>query len=299
MDKKAFLKINDVVKVVGIVGENNLEKATWEGDDVIRGSLNVIVDLKVANEDVTLNVPVNFFVKKHTNAGTVNVAYTNLETAYNDIRSAAVVGKENATCVAINNGRIFMNEYYNKNGNLVSFPKVNASFINIIDRSKMKPEASFKVIMVVGNERLDEVDADGIETGRYLLKGVVEQWGGKYDIVPFVVTNPNAIEYIREHWEPNSTIEANGRLNFTVTTREVTKEAAFGEPTVETYTNTISELVITAGYPPIDEDDGRHMDLAEVSAGLKARTADLEEKKKKASEKDGTQKKTEYTNLGF
>ena len=98
--------------------ESNTEPASV-ASDIIRKLLS------------TLDIPVYMFASKYTNAGKLNPAYENIEqvmTSYVSI--AAAGGKAGADKVRITNGNIRMNEYWNQQGQFVSFPRVNASFIS-------------------------------------------------------------------------------------------------------------------------------------------------------------------------
>ena len=291
--------INEV-KVEGILSENGLVIGTYSKDnvekEVIRGEIKVKVVQEINGKETPLEVSVNYFVPKITSKGKPSQAYTSLLEAYNKMKSIASVGEEEATRVSIPKARLVMNEFYDKRGELVSQPRINGSFCNIIDKAKCKPEATFKVSMYVGKDCKDEVDAEGELTGRYLLKGAIAQWGGRLDIVPFVVANPNAIDYIKDNWAPNQTVNATGRLNFGVISEDVAVQSDFGETLIEPRTRQVRELIITGGSNPMDGDFA--MNPEAIQEALKERTARLEELKKKAAEKE-PEVKGNYSNLGF
>ena len=66
-----------------------------------------------------------------------------------------------------------------------------------------------------------ELDRDGVETNKYKILGMIPQYGGRVDVVPFFAYNPGVIDAVSQYWEQGCTVRAAGRLNFTSETREV------------------------------------------------------------------------------
>ena len=103
--------------------------------------------------------------------------------------------------------------------------------------------------------------------------------------------------------DPN-TVKATGKLNFTSETKEVEVKVDFGEPTVETRTYSISELVITGGSStPLDGEFA--IDYDDVKVALEDRKNRLAESKEKAANR-GTSGKApaaapakKFSDLGF
>lgn len=283
--------INEVT-IVGIVSENGLEKSTYSKNgaqvNCIRGDIKIRVRqaLEKGGNEVELEIPVSFFASEVTNSGTVNVAYTSLLDFMSKVKSIAQVGEEGASWVRIagkTGGRLEMNEYY-KNDVLVSFPRVSGSFVNIITpNADTKMEAKFSVSMYVGTCK-DEVDSENIETGRYIVNGVLVKWDGSADVMSFIVTNPQAIEYMKSNWETGSTVNASGKLNFSTTTKVEEIETAFGEPEYRTKTMRVSELIITSGSPALEGDFAFPDDVIEEAA--KKRTDRLAALKAKGTGND-------------
>lgn len=251
--------INDVT-IVGIVSENDLEKSTFTKNgtqrNCIRGSIKVRVDQRLQSTDpepTTLEIQVPFFTSELKNDGNPNPVYTSLKETMEKIHSIAEVGIEKATWVRIPRARLEMNEYY-KNDALVAFPRISASFINIITpNAETKPEAKFTVSMYVQGGR-DEVDKDGIETGRYIVKGVMLRYDGSADVMEFIAANDKAVEFIKDNWTPGSTVDANGVLNFSAVTETREIEVAFGDPQYQTRTINVSELILRSGSNPKEGD---------------------------------------------
>jgi hypothetical protein len=180
--------------------------------------------------------------------------------------------------------------------------QVRAIFVNEINKADMKPGARFKVTMVIG-EKSYEIK-DGEETGRLIIKGVIPQWGGKVDVIPFFAYNEGVIDAVSNYWNEGDTVKATGKLNFTSETKEVEVKVDFGEPSVETRTYSISELVITGGSStPLEGEFAINYD--DVKTALEERKARLAESKDKAANR-GTAGKApapaaqkKFSDLGF
>jgi hypothetical protein len=149
-----------------------------------------------------------------------------------------------------------------------------------------------------------ELDKDGVETNKYKVTGMVPQYGGKVDVVPFFAYNPGVIDAVSNYWNEGDTVRATGKLNFTSKTETRMVEVDFGEPTEETRTISISELVITGGSStPLDGEFAINYD--DIKAALEDRKNKLAESKAKAAKK-GTSGKApaatsgnKFSDLGF
>ena len=277
------------VRIEGILSEINLKYGSFVKNgatvDNIGGNIKVLVHQTINGEDVSLEIPVYMFATKFTNAGKPNPAYESIEKVMTEYVSiASGVGEAGADKIRITNGNIRMNEYYNQQGQLVSFPRVNASFVTKAT-GEFRPEASWSLEFAVSS--MDFVtDADGVEVEpkKLRIKVIVPQYGGKVDTMEFYATNPRVIDAITSYWENQKTYSAKGRLNFTSTTREIIEECDFGEPDVHIQTVSVSELIVTKGTQSAMEDD-MEFKPADLAAALKEHKAYLETLKDKTSQK--------------
>lgn len=296
------------VKIEGILSEIDLEAGNYVKDgktiDKIGGSIKVRVTQVLNGKDTELDIPVYMFANKLTNKGAPNPAYASIERVMNEYKSIAAVGIDAADRVRITGANIRMNEYYGQNGNLNSYPRINASFVTkITDMSKYTPEATFSAIFAIGSMAY-ETDKDGVEIAdRYKIRGIMPQYGGAVDVIDFFATSPNVIDAVSSYWEQGDTVKVNGKLNFTSKTEEKLVEVDFGEPRVERKTISVSELIITGGsQTPLEGDFAFDMD--EIQTALEARQARLAEMKAKQKAKEtkiapkATGRKT-MTDLGF
>lgn len=277
------------VRIEGILSEINLKYGSYVKNgrtvDNIGGDIKVLVHQEMNGENKDFVIPVYMFAAKYTNAGKPNPAYTSIETVMKEYISIAASGSEaTADKIRITNGDIRMNEYYNAQGQLVSFPRVNASFVNKAT-GDFRPEASWSLEFAVSS--MDFVtDADGIEVEprKLRIKILVPQYGGKLDTMELYATNPRVIDAISSYWETQKTYSAKGRLNFTTTTTQIVEEMDFGEPEIRVRTTTVSELIVTKGTQSPLEDDMAFAP-AELAAALKEHKAYIESLKEKTNNK--------------
>lgn len=270
------------VKIEGILSEINLEESSYNDSnnvkhDIIKGSITVKVDKEILGKMQTLYIPVHVYADKHTRKGTVNPAYESAKRIMDSYVSIAASDETRADKIRIERANITMNEYWGQNGQIVSFPRIRASFFKKVT-SDFKPEASFSAEFVIAS-KYDEVDTQGEPTGRLIVKGVLPQYGGKVDVVNFIVENANAIDYINMNWAENETVSAHGRLFFSQKTETTLVEVDFGEPVEESKTIKVSDLIITGSKSAMN--DALAYDITEIQEALSVRTAELEKKKEK------------------
>ena len=284
------------VKIEGILSEIDLKTGTTNKNgktvEYIGGSIKVRVTQMINGQEVDLEIPVYMFSNKLTNAGGPNPAYESINRVMTEYTSIAAGGIEAADRVRITNGNIRMNEYYNQNGSLNSYPRINASFVTkITDLTKFNPEASFSAVFVIAAMG-PETDRDGVALeNRFKIRGILPQYGGKVDVVDFYATNPNVIDAVSTYWSEKDTVKINGKLNFTSTVEEKMVEVDFGEPRMERRTVSVSELIITGGtQTPLDGEFAYDED--EIATALQERQAYLATLKEKAKSKDAAPKAT-------
>ena len=301
------IKDGNVVKIEGILSEIDLKYGTFNKNGTelktIGGLIKIRVNTKINGVDTELEIPVHMFSTQFTNAGAPNPAFESIERVMNEFVSIAASDIDHADRVRITRGQLSMNEYYGQNGNLVSFPRVTASFVTKIKKDECKPTADFTAVFMVGNKGY-ETDKDGVETDRYKVVGMIPQYGGKVDVVPFYAINPGVIEAVSNYWNDGETVKATGKLNFTSKTETYEVKVDFGESSEGTRTISISELVITGGSStPLEGDFAISYD--DVKAALEERKARLAALKDK-SQNRGTAGKApaqttgnKFKDLGF
>ena len=272
------------VKIEGILAEIDIKPGQFNKNgqmmESIGGSIIVKVTQKISGEEKELAIPVHMFASKLTNAGKPNPAYESIKKVADEYVSIAASpnGEEGADRVRITSGNVRMNEYYSQDGRLISFPRVNASFVTRINKSECKPEATFTAEFVVAAKN-EEIKNDE-PTGRYRIDAILPQYGGKVDVVPLYAQSAGVIDAISTYWNVGDTVKANGRLDFSATTETIIEEVDFGEPVEKTRTINRSDLIITGGsQEPLEGDFA--FNNSEVQSALADRKARLEAQKDK------------------
>ena len=297
------------VRIEGILAEIDIKPGSFNKNgqtvESIGGSITVKVTQKISGEEKELAIPVHMFASKLTNKGTPNPAYESIKKIADEYVSIAASdnGEDGADRVRITNANIRMNEYYSADGRLVSFPRINASFVNRISKTECKPEATYTAEFVVANKS-EELDRSGEPTGRYRIDAIIPQYGGKVDVVPMFAQSKGVIDAVSTYWEVGNTVKANGRLDFSATTETIIEEVDFGEPIEKTRTINRSDLIITGGsQEPLDGDYA--FDNAEIQNALAERKIRLEKQKDRDMSRAATRQapqqspKNGFADLGF
>ena len=292
------------VKIEGVLAEIDIKPGTFNKNgqivESIGGSITVKVTQKISGEEKELSIPVHMFASKLTNKGTPNPAYESIKKVADEYVSIAASenGEDGADRVRITSANIRMNEYYSQDGRLISFPRVNASFVQRINKADCKPEATFTTEFVVANKS-EELNRNGEETGRYRIDAIIPQYGGKVDVVPMFAQSNGVIDAVKTYWEIGDTVKANGRLDFSATTETTLEEVDFGEPIEKTRTINRSDLIITGGSQTALEGDYAY-DNSEIQSALADRKARLEKQKDRDMSRTSTrQAPPKTTNNGF
>lgn len=273
------------VFIEGILSEIDIVERTYTSKDgaqnnALAGQIKVRVEQKINGIDKILEIPVHVFVNEMTKKGTKNPAYESIDTVRREFISiASGAGVEGADRIRISGASIQMNEYWADENRLSSYPRINASFVQRVKRDEFTPKAQFSTELVV-SKMINEVDKDGVETGRLKIEGILPQYGERVDVVPFIAENPNVVDAISQYWQPKDTVKVSGKLNFSSTVEIYTEEQGFGEPIEKKRTINVSELVITGGsQTPLEGDFAFNEE--EIKNALAERKTRLENRKAK------------------
>lgn len=295
------------VKIEGILAEVDINEKPFTRNgktiDALGGKIVVKGNQKIGQEDKDFMIEVHMFATPLKRDGNPNPAYESIKRVRDEFVSIAAAGNEDdADRIRITSGDIRMNEYYGADGRLISYPRINASFINRISKDACKPQATFEAQFVVAS-KAEEMDSEGNPTGRLLVKGILPQYGGKVDVFDFVAETPGVIDAISDYWEIDDTVKAGGRLDFSSKTEVVYEEAGFGEPIAKSRTINKSDLVITGGSENPYEGDAAY-DHVEIRDALAERKARLESQKGASMSRTKQRKApaaahNDYKDLGF
>jgi hypothetical protein len=204
---------------------------------------------------------------------------------------------DKADRIRFDNAAIQMNEFYNRDEKLVSYPTVRGTFSRKVEASKCVPAASFSNVIVVGGLK-EETDRNGDLTGRLIVKGILPQWGDRVDVVDYIVASDAAKNHIQTYWQKGDTVRVAGVVNFTSTVETEIVEMGFGEPEIKHRTRSVSELLITKGSQGALDAEFAY-DPEVISEALTKRQAYLNELKNNANKKVDTVVKATTADFGF
>ncbi|MFL1672643.1 hypothetical protein [Paenibacillus dendritiformis] len=272
------------VLIEGTLVENRLVEETKNEKEAITGEM----DIEVKENEVHT---VSFFSYKYKNDGTENGIYKGLKTAMDEYKSVASHGRKEADKIRVTGGNIRLNEYYGQDGQLKSFPQVQANFVGRLKADeKFNPRAEFDVEIVV--QKVIEEYKNDEETGRAIVKAYIVLYEGK--VIPFeFVVDEDGAEFVMENYEPGVTTRVYGDIINFKEVKRTEKPTAFGKPQEKVTTTTVREFLITGGSEPYDEENANTYDKEVIKKALAEREVWLEQLKNKKKEDKGKKKKEE------
>lgn len=278
------------VTIQGTLMDNSLEnKVDKKGRKYLSGELEVMVD----NDYV---IPVSVFAYELKNSGEKNTLYERLAKVV-DFPSARTVGMEKAPKVAISNARIEDNSFYSeRDGKVVNMWRIGGSFIRAAANDAVN-QNSFEVQGVISSIK-EVIDREGNSTDSYDLKLLNVAFGNRVNELTLRFDDPAAVKYINSNYNVGDMVTLCGQVVYSQETRKVEKELGFGEPVVQTYTNTIRLLKITAGTAPVDEDESGYS-LKDLQATVVSQTNDIVEKYNARAQVTAATNKAAGANLLF
>jgi hypothetical protein len=267
----------NVVLIEGTYLEADLrEGKASNGKDYIAGNIIIGVDQKVNGKMEYSEIPVSVFATKLKNDGKDNPAFKNISKLKTDFVSKATAADTGHTAdiIRLQRGEVMENVFTAPDGNVISFWRVRNAFFEQV-KSDVVPKATFKNKIVLLNKKF-EVDSEGVETGRLILKGALVQYAGKVDLITYVVETPDAIQHIDRKWQVNDTVLVAGFIRSTTTIEEHVEEVGFGAPIPDTVTRTKRELIVTTGSPEgLDESESYLVE--DIKKGLQDRQERINE----------------------
>jgi len=260
-------KLNLAGKLMDVqFGEGKL----GDGRPYKRATVTIRVTQPIAGKEETSDIQVGMFATEYTSSGGQNPAWKSL----NDLalmKTAQNVGIDNASHVRLTGATLQENYFVSRNGQLIDSWQIRGSFVN---EAKVADVASFVTdIVIMGME--EETDKDGETTGRLKITGGVVQYGGRLDVINFIVEAPDSVEYISRNWEVQGTVTVKGRIRVLSQEEEV-QSSGWGEDIPETTTRVVRELIITTGDSECKEEEFAY-DPVEIKAANKERLAAIEQ----------------------
>lgn len=241
-----------------------------DGRPYKRATVTIRVTQSYGGKTETSDIQVGMFATEFTSTGKQNPAWKSLMDL-EMLKTAQKCGVENASHVRLTGATLQENNFVSRTGNLISGWQIRGSFIN---EAKVSDVASFVTdIFIMSME--DEVDREGDTTGRLKIKGGIVQYGGKLDVVDFIVEAPDTVEYISRNWEVNGTVTVKGRIRVLSQEEEV-QTSGWGEDVPDTTTRFVRELIITTGDDECKEEDFAY-DPVEIKKAFNERKAAIEQ----------------------
>lgn len=264
-------KINLVGKLLDVsFGEGKLA----DGRHYERATATIRVTQTYGGKSETSEIPVGMFATDFTSTGKPNPAMKSIH----DLKlmnTAQNVGIDAAAHVRLSGVSLQENNFVSRNGQFINGWQLRGSFIS---EAKVSDIASF-VTEIFVMEMHDETDREGTPTGRLVVRGGIVQYGGRLDVVNFIVEAPDAVEYVSQNWEVGQTIVVRGRIRVTSEEHEVVS-SSWGEEVPDTTTSYVRELIITTGDDPKEEDFA--YDATEIKKAFNERKAAIEQMQENA-----------------
>lgn len=280
------------VTITGLLSEIDVRSGEFSKNNIKMPYLSAELKIKVKQDiygtSVEMEVPVSMFATKYTNSGTENFIYKSIEDIRDNFVSIAAGGVEKADYVQVRNATITENAFYDRGGNLISYPRITGSFINKVNRAEIPSEASFIGDFIIGNIT-EEVNTQGDVTGRLVISGIVSQYRGAVDVVKFIVSDERAVTAIQSGWNNGDNVRVSCLLNFSSTTEWFEEATDFGDSIRTPKTISIREIIIRSGRVVDIEYDNE-----ELNKAIAERKVRLEETKNKPANKT----KTNANNIG-
>lgn len=287
----------------GYLYEHKLELRHSEKNntDFISGKISI-----ATNEDCTNVVDFHFIYVTpiYSKSGKANPNYGLLENIINSGASKTVMGagKENALKLRVD-GSIGLNDFYSARDNaVVSYPRNEASFVNIVNSFNDKEEKRniFKTDMLITNTFRKEADEERNIAEHLIIKGATFNGFTKALLpVSYTVYNPAAIDYFEGLEASPSTpvfTKVWGQICSQEFVSKTETKSAFGEDLVEERTTTRKEYVITGAQGECYDWDTEDSILAsEVKKAMSDRELHLAEVKKNYDEYQSSKGNTTTT----
>lgn len=274
VDKTSLRQADAKAVTVGVISDKNLEIKTEDGVRRIEGTVTVKTD------------PTNFVqwrvnCAEKTKENEINKTFAGLMTVFNEYKSIADVGDDEADIVRVT-GQINPYRSRNNGNEIISY---NGKFFTRIKKNQeVEPKAEFEVELFI--KSLVPEMKDGEETGRYKIIGWMPTYNG---IEPMELIVPEELaSAVEDNYEPKQTAKFYGNIVQNVTYTTIEKPMAFGVRK-ETKSNFVNELVVTGGTLPYDDeptgenDDKKNIpyDPDVINAAIAERDREIQEKQNK------------------
>lgn len=260
--------------------ESTSEKT--KGQKYIFGNVNIATDEELINV-----IPISFFVNEKTAKGTTNATFTNLRQIIEEFQES----NPKAMRVRVD-GSVDVNDFYNREGELVSAKRVRGSFLHFLNANEeigdnpayFETEAFFQSC----------AEKEGNQGNPYLeLKGFVFNYRGDVLPVSFTSSSEAGMNFF-DNCGISTSEPYFGKVwgNIVSTVVEVEKEAddssvGFGTQVVQPTTRTFRTWEIIGANVPAELDEST-VTIAEVAAKIQERDGRLAELKTRTDERNAS-----------
>ena len=286
-------KAENKVHVEGRLYQHSLELKTVQnsqsanfGKQFIAGNVDIATD-----EDGINVIPVHFtYVTEETSKGEKNRTFAVLKQIIDGAKTWLDSSKEEALKVKIDTA-LALNDFYTKDGNLVSTKVNEGGFISIVngDLCPLDERNTWEVDMVITGTTYVEADEErNIKEDFLTLKGAIFNFKNALLPVDFVVRNKDGMSYF-ESLEPSPAdpkyIRVWGKIFNKTIKIETQEESAFGEPVVKTTTRREREWLLTGAKKALyDFGDEDVLTAEELAKAIQDRNVMLADTKKRSEE---------------
>ena len=259
------------LEIAGILAEKDLHEGKNNNNN--KKTIEGYVTFKI---DELNQIRVRVSADETKKDGASNPAYENLVAFNQNASSIADVGAENASKIYTGSGQL--NPYHSaqSNNDVLGY---RTSFITVSNREEFEPKAQATVELYI-KAIVPEVDKEGNETGRMLVKGWMPTYNGIEPLTLIAPVEDGIADSIGDVFQSGDTATfyadvINNRV-------EVVKEipVRLGKPKIEktvTYTN---ELIITGASEPYAEE--KAYDKGAIQKAIQERDDHIKEAASKA-----------------
>lgn len=270
--------------VVGVLNEMKLIEGTSNksNDQYVGLDIQIKVDQPIGDKVEENVIPVKLFSSRHKKDGNLNANYDRIKGYADKLQSlGSVDNPKDASRVNVV-AKIAENAFAGKDGRIINTWQLSTNFIN--DARNSDEEGATFVVTGVVVKKLQELDREGNETGRLIVKLDIIGYNGTSNVIDFYASG-SAADHIDRNWEQGDTVKAAGVIAMTKKVIKIEEEMGFGEALVKERTESRRELIITKGSQAgLSEDESYDSDDIKVSLDKrKAYLTSLEENAKNKS----------------
>lgn len=295
----ATAQSTNIVRITGVLKEMEVKTGvTKTGKDYVSLKATIKADQEVGGKMEENEVVISSFANKIKNDGNPNGIYNTILGYADKFTSLdAAENPSDASRITVSGARLQENVWYDSTNQKLhenNF-QISTNFINEA-RAGEEDGTEFELSGYIGKIS-PELDKDGNETGRLILKFVVVGWQGSANCLNLIAESDLAVQHIQTNWNEGDTVTLSGIIRSTYKVVTWTEEQGFGEPKKRSRTESSKELIITSGCQ-CGLDEEKSYDTDDIKGALEQRKARNEELIN-ASKKTASKPASKAAALGF